>query len=270
MKRTETSRDDDRRPCGRGAGAEARGLGLLHARSWRGDVVLDEHGGVFRGIAGHNEMHAHGAHQVSIGLDGPVTVWVEGRSIRGAAVSIAAACRHRLVCGSVISVYADVSSSLGRAIRERSSGDVCVLPTWLAGALSEVGKAEGRLDRAAAAKLVRIFGGELANRTGDPVLRGVCDALRTGTHLTRAELASLAGRSESRFSHWFRECVGMPMRTYRKWQRLTVAVDRILDGQTMATAAIDAGFADQAHFVRTFRAMLGINPVAALGEARRA
>ncbi len=251
------------------SGDAVRHPAVTSTRDWRGDVVLDEQGGFFRGIAGHNEMHAHGAHQVSIGLDGPVTVWVEGRSIRGPAVSIAAACRHRLVCGSVISVYADVSSSLGRAIRERSSGEVSVLPTGLAGALSEIGKSRERLDRAAAAELVRILGGELANRAGDPVIRAVCDALRTGAHVTRSELASLAGRSESRFSHWFHESVGMPMRTYRRWQRVTVAVERILDGEAMATAAIDAGFADQAHFVRTFRDMLGINPLAALGGARR-
>ena len=147
------------------------------------------------------------------------------------------------------------------------------VPERLGRRLAALGRSEGELDAGLVAAVARELGEDPKRATPDAALAQVTEALseamRRDAMPTRRELASLLGLSESRFSHWFRERAGMPMQTYRKWLRLTRAVERILDGEPMAGASIAAGFADQAHFVRTFRAMFGINPVAALGRGDR-
>ena len=240
-------------------------------QAWRGSIFVGPQAGLFRGLAGDNAPHAHGAHQLSVGLDARVTVHGRAGPISARAVFIAASSVHRVEGRHVLSVYADVSSSLGIAMREIavSLDPIVRVPDRLARRLATIARAEEGLDAGILDAIAGEFSEDEGRATPDPPLARVADALldamRREAFPTRRELASLLGLSESRFSHWFRERAGMPMQTYRKWLRLTRAVERILDGEPMAGASIAAGFADQAHFVRTFRAMFGINPVAALG-----
>ncbi len=101
-------------------------------------------------------------------------------------------------------------------------------------------------------------------------LRSVLQALEsemlTQKATRRSGLATLVGLSESRFSHWFREQTGMPLRSYRKWLRLIVGLEHVLKGLSLTGAAHAAQFADQAHFTRTFVEMFGVRPSDALPQ----
>jgi len=77
-----------------------------------------------------------------------------------------------------------------------------------------------------------------------------------------AELATAVGLSPSRLAHLFRAQTGLPVRRYLLWLRLGDALQQLAHGVSLTTAAHAAGFADSAHFSRTFRAMLGITPSA--------
>jgi methylphosphotriester-DNA--protein-cysteine methyltransferase len=58
------------------------------------------------------------------------------------------------------------------------------------------------------------------------------------------------------------------------WVRLRRAAEALRAGQSLADAAITAGFADQAHLTRRMREMMGLTPAAVLpvlrGHSRRA
>lgn len=86
------------------------------------------------------------------------------------------------------------------------------------------------------------------------------------THLDRqvtlAELAAVAGLSEGRLSHAFKESTG---ETPHRWQmrlRVEAASAHMLaaPGLGLAEIAADCGFADQAHLGRVFRAHFGRTP----------
>jgi AraC-like DNA-binding protein len=74
------------------------------------------------------------------------------------------------------------------------------------------------------------------------------------------ETASAAGLSASHFQHLFTTEVGVPFRRYRGWQRLRAAIRSAAAGASLTDAAHAAGFADQAHFSRAFRAAFGAPP----------
>lgn len=73
-------------------------------------------------------------------------------------------------------------------------------------------------------------------------------------------LAKHISLSASRLSHLFRDEVGIPLKHYLLWQKLHRAGFNIGAGKPMSQAATEAGFADAAHFSRTFRAMFGMPP----------
>ncbi|MEV0265395.1 helix-turn-helix domain-containing protein [Streptomyces sp. NPDC050617] len=72
-------------------------------------------------------------------------------------------------------------------------------------------------------------------------------------------VASDAGISAPRLRALARTSVGVPLTRLRQWARLRVAVTE-LPRESAAAAAAFAGFADQAHFTRTARRLLGRTP----------
>lgn len=76
------------------------------------------------------------------------------------------------------------------------------------------------------------------------------------------ELADEVCLSSGRLVHLFKEQVGIPIRKYILWKRMLNAVHYMTTGATLTTAAHEAGFADSAHFSRTFSRMFGMMPSA--------
>jgi AraC-like DNA-binding protein len=72
-----------------------------------------------------------------------------------------------------------------------------------------------------------------------------------------ADAADLVGLSKQRLRHLFVEQTGLPFRTYLLWLRLMKGLEEFAAGASLTDAAHDAGFADSAHFSRTFRRMFG-------------
>lgn len=95
--------------------------------------------------------------------------------------------------------------------------------------------------------------------------RAIEDGL-VGGAVDAASLAAIAGLSEGRLGHAFREHVGLPVRAYVKWKRLERAARHLGRGHTVTEAAHEAGFADAAHLSRTFRALLGLAPTDLAGH----
>lgn len=73
-----------------------------------------------------------------------------------------------------------------------------------------------------------------------------------------AELAAAVGLSESRVTWLFNETMGLSLRRYVQWLRVRHVAFCVAIGQTITTAAHEAGFADLAHLSRTFRSMFGL------------
>lgn len=90
------------------------------------------------------------------------------------------------------------------------------------------------------------------------VLAAICasDELR----MSIEDAAALAFLSPTRFSHLFKQQVGLPFRRYMLWRKVTRAMLVIGRERTLATAAHAADFADAAHLTRTFYLMFGRPP----------
>lgn len=110
-----------------------------------------------------------------------------------------------------------------------------------------------------------------ARRALDPrVAQAVAALAQVGDEVRAAEaVARDVGLSSSRFQHLFAREVGVPYRRFRLWQRLRGAIGEIVAGSSFTEAAHAAGFADQAHFSRTFRQTFGAPASPSLRHVRR-
>ena len=94
-------------------------------------------------------------------------------------------------------------------------------------------------------------------------LRRVRDHIAAHFHenLDTRTLASYAGLSAYHFSRAFKSSVGMPPHRYLLEQRIRKAAELIeRSEQSLVNIGLAVGFADQAHFSRTFHALVGLTP----------
>lgn len=82
------------------------------------------------------------------------------------------------------------------------------------------------------------------------------------------DVADHVGLSNGRFTHLFKDQIGIPLRRYILWLRVRRAIEAATTLPSLTDAAHAAGFADQAHFTRTFRDMFGLTPGESLSRAR--
>jgi len=79
--------------------------------------------------------------------------------------------------------------------------------------------------------------------------------------ISLADLAKLVGTSQSHFSHAFKATTGLPPHRWQMEARVRHA-QALLSGDhhSLTEVAAAAGFADQAHFTRIFRRLVGETP----------
>ena len=84
------------------------------------------------------------------------------------------------------------------------------------------------------------------------------------THLSEriavADLAALAGTSQTAFAKTFRARTGLPPHHYILLRRVLAAKAAIAGGNTLTQAAYRCGFTDLQHLTRTFRRFVGVTP----------
>jgi AraC family transcriptional regulator len=89
---------------------------------------------------------------------------------------------------------------------------------------------------------------------------------RLGDAVSLSAMAGAVHLSPDRFRHLFMQETGVTFRAYLLWQRLECALAAYVAGETLTEAAHTGGFADSAHFSRTFRKMFGIAPASVRPE----
>jgi len=76
-------------------------------------------------------------------------------------------------------------------------------------------------------------------------------------------LKSLAGEvclSESRLRALFRNVTGVPLYRYVLWNKIRFATNRIMAGDSVNDAALEAGFTDSSHYHKMMVQVFGISP----------
>lgn len=231
---------------------------------------VDSGWAVFAGPLGHNAPHAHSASVYLAGLYDTFRLRIANEPWR--------TCRAAVIRAGTPYEFDAAESPLGVLYLEPDKGRAETLATLmregdeLSGALvgeGDVAPLRFLFERRSDADELRICADDLlafaqrgAKRQIDARVAAVVEMLQreTSARCCAQCAADVAGLSASRFQHLFTAEVGVPFRRYRGWQRLRTAIRAAAAGASLTDAAYAAGFADQAHFSRAFRATFGAPP----------
>lgn len=86
------------------------------------------------------------------------------------------------------------------------------------------------------------------------------DFIRKSETTTLKEIADYINLSKYRFSHLFRQETGMSYREFVLQAKLVKSLQAIYNKQNLTHSSYSGGFADQAHFTRTYYKTFGILP----------
>ena len=226
------------------------------------------------GTPNSTDFHSHHAVQVTLSLGGRFELRTADRSIAGDA-AVAPDVNHLFRAEGLSAIlFIEPESRAGRAIARRlfENAPLVAIPPDLTKDLVERLAAvyrKGGKDDASLSAIGRLLVARLAD-TADAELPDArvqkiiaYASARLDNPITLSAAAKSVGLSPGRMRHLFVEQTGLPFRTYLLWLRITKAVGLFAGGSSLTEAAHEAGFADSAHFSRTFRRMFGI-PAAAL------
>jgi AraC family transcriptional regulator len=247
----------------------ARLFGTGRIIFWRGGSLWIGH------AAEETGFHEHHAIQVTLCLSGgtvrfrsPGQPWIPyAAAIVAAHESHAFEARGELVA----LVFAEPESLEGGALRERYPEGVTALD---AGALSEPavrlaaiyaqGASDEELASCARAVVSRLASTHPSSaRPLDKRIARAIDILRErlAEAVTMSEIAEAVHLSPERFRHLFLQETGIRFRPYVLWLRLEAAVALYGAGSSLTDASHAGGFADSAHFSRTFKRMFGVTAI---------
>ncbi|MES2792247.1 MAG: AraC family transcriptional regulator [Planctomycetota bacterium] len=82
----------------------------------------------------------------------------------------------------------------------------------------------------------------------------------TERNISSAELADVAGIGECHLNRSFRREFGLPPHAYHLQVRVNRARALLKEHRAVAEVAVQTGFADQAHFTRHFKQLVGVTP----------
>jgi AraC family transcriptional regulator len=236
---------------------------------WRG-------GSLWIGLAGEPAgFHAHHAVQIALAFPrgrvqfrGPSGNW---RSYTAALVTADQSHAFEARAQLVAQIFVEPESHEGRQLQRRYGNEgIVTLPF---GMLEQeiVALAAAYDRRASDAALIALARAAIAALSGatpgpkrlfDPRVARAVELIRerVSDTIPLGAMAAAVHLSPDRFRHLFMKEMGVGFRAYLLWLRLECSLAAYVAGETLTEAAHTGGFADSAHFSRTFRRMFGIAP----------
>lgn len=208
---------------------------------------------VYRGPVTDSSFHRHAAFQIAIGDE---VAMVDGSATRhqAAVLVVPPMVRHRMLAAAdVLTYFVEPHCAFADRLRKCCGTSICAAPDLRGPRAEDIGvHPSGVLD---------------------PRLVAAPDTL-ADRGVPMPSLVAMVGLSPQRLRALARQQVGMPLARWRMWARLRRAAEALRAGESVAGAAVTAGFADQAHLTRGMRDMMGLTPSAVLpvlrGHSRRA
>lgn len=213
------------------------------------------------------QLHRHWMLQLFIGVEGSVELHVNEKTIHGACIVVEKNTPHVFSTKQLVfSLLIDPSSALARFLSLKMHADGYWIyddeMRTLSQALSVLTQSSAITSYQTcinnllmclgfSSDLIRLD--ERISHVLHQLKNCICD-----DHTIEA-FAKEAFLSTSRFSHLFKEEIGMPLKSYLLLHQMQCAFQALLEGASITDAAMSAGFASSSHFASTTKRMMGVS-----------
>jgi AraC-like DNA-binding protein len=230
---------------------------------------------IYFGTSPDNDVHAHHAVQICIGLDKEISVQNYRTQMihTGHCIVIFEDIPHKLFAqdNQIVAIYLESEDRRNQqfltALRQNRNDGIGILP--LTG--KELGSISQQLftdvDIDKVWKTVNeaiglVYSPSPSPRPEDKRVRAVIDiiASQRGRSIDLAFLSSKVFLSPSRLTHLFKQEVGIPINRFIVWWRVRAAIEQLSMSATLTEAAHASGFSDLPHMSKTFKQLFGFTP----------
>ena len=236
-------------------------------------LLMADDRALYRGTLPATGRHRHAAPVLLLGLSGRFRLDLGAGRVEH--------CRAAVVAAGVEHVFDPAGESVALVYLEPDAPEALALRATLAAergvlfdpapAVRDRSATEARLGSFDVGALWRLPSRGMQDASAlEPRIAQAMRRLRQpdGGPWLRDTLAAEAGLSGSRFNHLFSEQAGVSFRSYRLWAQVRAAMAGLGPRVHLTDAAMRGGFADSAHFSRSFRQTFGMTPSSVLGPLR--
>ena len=218
---------------------------------------------------GSADYHAHHAIQITVALEGALTLSTREVSLSAPALAVAADTLHRIDgFGLFAFVFVEPESRAGRGLANALFGGAGLVEVAEPGVMELLAPLRATFEAALTKEQLIAVGRSAVHALApateapspDPRIQRIIDhaAANLDQPLSLTAAAQGVYLSPSRLRHLFVEQTGVAFKTYLLWLRLVRAVQIYSEEKASLTeAAHAAGFADSAHFSRVFKRTFG-------------
>ncbi len=223
---------------------------------WSGEFAFGEVWVAFRGASAENRMHAHAALQVVASSDGLTLVDADTSEYCGRGWVVRSGARHRLMPARALTlVLIEPQSRLATGFLQRlPQAPIAQLPDDLADLLLSsmpIHEVVQTLERGVLERSAPIDS-RLLKALAFLDLQSTKDAVATASAHCDLSPSRLRALAQKQF--------GVPLSKLLLWKKVRRAFSAMGRGSSLADAAYEAGFADQAHLTRTMADVIGLTP----------
>lgn len=215
------------------------------------------------------QAHTHHAIQITFQLRGWFEIRAGERKLTGPVSAVGSDVSHSFrASGAVAFLFIAPESSVGAALSKLlfvQSPVTNISGGPLAAALDRL---RDQFETGGSEDEIRILGQRICNALlsaelpalPDKRVLAMIDFVRANLEndITLTSAARCISLSSERARHLFVAQTGLPFKSYVLWLRIERAVALYAAGSSLTQAAHEAGFADSAHFSRTFRRTFGL------------
>ncbi|WOF73340.1 AraC family transcriptional regulator [Parvibaculaceae bacterium PLY_AMNH_Bact1] len=224
---------------------------------WQGTFHFGDYWAAYRGAAGDNALHSHATLQITLAVAGDLMLEAgDGAAHSGRSLMVRPRTLHRLERHEqVLLLLIEPQTPLCRALLDlMGNADITPLPKNVAAEIDLGAPLHTCLDQISAAS-------PPAPHALDPRLQQAIEHLDSAPEdLPLATVAEHCGLSESRLRALASDELQLPLSKWVLWRKLRRSAEELAAGGDLASAALAGGFADQAHFTRTMKNLIGLTP----------
>ena len=208
--------------------------------------------------------HCHMAAHIIISMEDAMTVRVEDAEYVCRGIMIPSGVPHRIDTRgkAVLAFLYDGTTNISQQIKDVKtiSAEKCmdIITAYVDFEKQEGAVAYAKFERE---MLKRLELSEIDDGIKDERILSAMEYIRreASEKITCRDVAEAVFLSESRFSHLFKEQVGMTFSAYLIYQRIMKVYTQVLDGKSITEAALAAGFSGSSHFADVNRRVFGLS-----------
>lgn len=211
------------------------------------------------------ELHCHSAVHIIISLDDKIDIIVENKHKRCRGIMIPARITHTANTNKnkVLIFLFDHTTTVANQIKTTSvlSDEVVDVIVKAYDDFEKSDKSNFSYQEFIKCIFRSVGIKETKNIAIDKRIVDALNYIKSNLHktITCKDVANFVFLSEGRFSHLFREQVGMTFSAYLIYQRIMKTYMEIIRGKSITEASIEAGFSSSAHFAEINKRLFGLS-----------